>query len=114
MLFVGQIGERKGISYLLQAYRRFCKVDTELHLVGDVVPGAEVYRRFRLRGLGRQIELPESLRDLVVRRLRYLPETTLELLRITAVLGDTVLIQADEMAANINTGVRVLTRSPPY
>ena len=47
VLFVGQIGERKGISYLLQAYRRFCKVDTELHLVGDFVPGAEVYLPFR-------------------------------------------------------------------
>jgi glycosyltransferase involved in cell wall biosynthesis len=47
VLFVGQIGERKGVSYLLQAYRRFRKVDTELHLVGDFVPGAEVYQPFQ-------------------------------------------------------------------
>jgi len=47
VLFVGRLGEGKGISYLLQAYRRFCKVDTELHLVGDIVPGAEVYLPFR-------------------------------------------------------------------
>ena len=37
-------------------------------------------------------ELPDSLRELVVRRLRYLPETTLDLLQITAVLGDAVSI----------------------
>jgi glycosyltransferase involved in cell wall biosynthesis len=47
VLFIGRLGEAKGISYLLQAYRRFCKVDTELHLVGDIVPGAEVYLPFR-------------------------------------------------------------------
>jgi DNA-binding CsgD family transcriptional regulator/tetratricopeptide (TPR) repeat protein len=33
-------------------------------------------------------ELPASLSDLVVRRLRHLPPTTLELLQVTAVLGD--------------------------
>jgi DNA-binding CsgD family transcriptional regulator len=33
-------------------------------------------------------ELPASLSDLVVRRLRHLPTATLELLQITAVLGD--------------------------
>lgn len=37
-------------------------------------------------------ELPGSLRELVVRRLRYLPEATIELLQITAVLGDAVSI----------------------
>jgi DNA-binding CsgD family transcriptional regulator len=37
-------------------------------------------------------ELPDSLRDLVVRRLRYLPVATLELLQVTAVLGDDVSI----------------------
>jgi DNA-binding CsgD family transcriptional regulator len=35
-------------------------------------------------------ELPGSLRELVVRRLRYLPEATIELLQVTAVLGDAV------------------------
>ena len=37
-------------------------------------------------------ELPESLSDLVVRRLRHLPAATLELLQVTAVLGDAVTI----------------------
>jgi glycosyltransferase involved in cell wall biosynthesis len=46
VLFVGQIGERKGISYLLTAYDNFKKPDTELHLVGDFVRGADVYRPF--------------------------------------------------------------------
>ncbi len=44
VLFVGQLGERKGLSYLLDAYRAFRKPDTELHLVGNFVTGAEVYR----------------------------------------------------------------------
>ena len=38
-------------------------------------------------------ELPVSLSDLVVRRLRHLPRATLELLRITAVLGDAVSLR---------------------
>jgi len=46
VLFVGQIGERKGISYLLRAYDAFKKPDSELHLVGDFVRGADVYRSF--------------------------------------------------------------------
>lgn len=37
-------------------------------------------------------ELPDSLRELVLRRLRYLPKPTLELLQITSVLGDAVSI----------------------
>jgi glycosyltransferase involved in cell wall biosynthesis len=46
VLFVGQLGERKGLSYLLRAYEAFRKPDTELLLVGDFVNGREVYRRF--------------------------------------------------------------------
>jgi DNA-binding CsgD family transcriptional regulator len=38
-------------------------------------------------------ELPASLSDLVVRRLRHLPTATLELLRVTAVLGDAVSLR---------------------
>jgi predicted ATPase len=38
-------------------------------------------------------ELPASLGDLVVRRLRHLPATTLELLQVTAVLGDVVSLR---------------------
>ena len=42
-------------------------------------------------------ELPDSLRELVLRRLRYLPQPTLELLQITSVLGDAVSI--DDLCA---------------
>jgi DNA-binding CsgD family transcriptional regulator/tetratricopeptide (TPR) repeat protein len=38
-------------------------------------------------------ELPASLSDLVIRRLRHLPTATLELLQITAVLGDAVSLR---------------------
>jgi len=38
-------------------------------------------------------ELPASLSDLVVRRLRELPTATLELLQVTAVLGDAVSLR---------------------
>src|SRR5258708_2318327 len=38
-------------------------------------------------------ELPASLSDLVVRRLRHLPRSTLELLQVTAVLGDAVSLR---------------------
>jgi DNA-binding CsgD family transcriptional regulator/tetratricopeptide (TPR) repeat protein len=38
-------------------------------------------------------DLPDSLRGLVIRRMRYLPSETLDLLRITAVLGDAVAIR---------------------
>jgi hypothetical protein len=47
VLFVGHIGQRKGVSYLLQGYELFRKADSELHLVGTFVPGAEVYDRFK-------------------------------------------------------------------
>jgi len=47
VLFVGQIGQRKGMSYLLQGYERFRRPDCELHLVGDYISGHEVYRRYR-------------------------------------------------------------------
>jgi DNA-binding CsgD family transcriptional regulator len=38
-------------------------------------------------------ELPTSVSDLVVRRLRHLPRATLELLQVTAVLGDAVSLR---------------------
>jgi DNA-binding CsgD family transcriptional regulator len=58
----------------------------------------------RLRSEGGTIEptsaeLPGSLRELVVRRLRYLPEATIELLQVTAVLGDAVSISDVAAAA---------------
>lgn len=46
VLFVGQIGQRKGMSYLLEAYRLFRRPDSELHIVGSYVPGHEVYRGY--------------------------------------------------------------------
>jgi len=38
-IFVGQLSQRKGISYLLRGYRRFRKPDTRLTLVGNA-PGS--------------------------------------------------------------------------
>ena len=38
-------------------------------------------------------ELPASLSDLVIRRLQHLPRATLELLQVTAVLGDAVSLR---------------------
>ena len=38
-------------------------------------------------------ELPASLSDLVIRRLRHLPAATLDLLQVTAVLGDAVSLR---------------------
>ena len=35
VLFVGQLSQRKGLSYLLEGYRQFRKSDTELLLVGN-------------------------------------------------------------------------------
>jgi glycosyltransferase involved in cell wall biosynthesis len=47
VLFVGHVGQRKGVSYLLQGYESFRRPDSELHLVGSFVPGAaQVYDRF--------------------------------------------------------------------
>lgn len=45
-LFVGQIGQRKGMSYLFEGYRRFRRPDSELHVVGTYVAGHEVYARY--------------------------------------------------------------------
>lgn len=47
VLFVGQIGQRKGMSYLLKAYERFRRPNSELHIVGSFVAGHEVFGRFR-------------------------------------------------------------------
>lgn len=46
LLFVGQIGQRKGISYLFEAYELFRKPDSELHVVGTFSNGREVYDRY--------------------------------------------------------------------
>jgi glycosyltransferase involved in cell wall biosynthesis len=43
VLYVGQIGQRKGMSYLLRGYEMFRRSDCELHVVGNYVPGHEVY-----------------------------------------------------------------------
>jgi DNA-binding CsgD family transcriptional regulator len=61
-----------------------------------------------LRRAGDSVEatasgLPASLSDLVVRRLRHLPRATLELLQVTAVLGDAVSLR----------DVAAIARRPP-
>jgi DNA-binding CsgD family transcriptional regulator len=61
-----------------------------------------------LRRAGDSVEatasgLPTSLSDLVVRRLRHLPRATLELLQVTAVLGDAVSLR----------DVAAIARRPP-
>ena len=47
VLFVGQIGQRKGISYLLKAYDRFRGGGTSLTLVGNFYGSQEPLRRYR-------------------------------------------------------------------
>ncbi len=46
VLFVGQIGQRKGMSYLLRGYELFRRRDSELHLVGTYTSGHEVYAKY--------------------------------------------------------------------
>ena len=47
VLFVGQIGQRKGISYLLKAYNRFRGSGTSLTLVGDFCGSEVPLRRYK-------------------------------------------------------------------
>jgi glycosyltransferase involved in cell wall biosynthesis len=47
LLFVGQIGQRKGISYLLRAYRAFRGPETELTLVGNPVGNPQPLAPYR-------------------------------------------------------------------
>ena len=53
VLFVGGIGQRKGVSYLLDAYRAFRKADTELILVGAPIGGPRPLAPYR--GLFRHV-----------------------------------------------------------
>jgi glycosyltransferase involved in cell wall biosynthesis len=46
VLFVGSIGQRKGISYLLDGYSRFAKSNTELMLVGNYVGDGKAFRPY--------------------------------------------------------------------
>jgi glycosyltransferase involved in cell wall biosynthesis len=45
-IFVGQLSQRKGISYLLEGYRRFRKADTRLTLVGNAPRTSAPLRRY--------------------------------------------------------------------
>jgi glycosyltransferase involved in cell wall biosynthesis len=67
VLFVGQIGQRKGMSYLFQGYQQFRRPDSELHVVGNYVAGREVYARFtelyRYTGNVPQQALPALFRE---------------------------------------------------
>lgn len=47
VLFVGQIGQRKGISYLLRAYRTFRGPDTSLTLVGHFCGNPKIFNPYR-------------------------------------------------------------------
>jgi glycosyltransferase involved in cell wall biosynthesis len=47
VVFAGQIGQRKGISYLLRAYRAFVRSDSQLTLVGSVVGSAKPLLPYR-------------------------------------------------------------------
>jgi glycosyltransferase involved in cell wall biosynthesis len=47
VLFVGNIGQRKGISYLLRAYQRFKGPNTELMLVGNYPDDSSPFAPFR-------------------------------------------------------------------
>jgi glycosyltransferase involved in cell wall biosynthesis len=47
VLFVGNLGQRKGLGYLFEAYELFRKPDSELRLVGIRGPGFDVYDRYR-------------------------------------------------------------------
>jgi len=46
ILFVGQIGQRKGISYLLEAYNKFKCKDTKLTLVGNFQGPKEIFSSY--------------------------------------------------------------------
>ena len=47
VLFVGQIGQRKGISYLLRAYKQFQKPTTQLTLVGEILGDGTAIHPYR-------------------------------------------------------------------
>jgi len=47
ILFVGQIGQRKGISYLLKAYQRFRGYNTKLTLVGNYYGKSDALMPYR-------------------------------------------------------------------
>jgi glycosyltransferase involved in cell wall biosynthesis len=46
-LFVGQICQRKGISYLLRAYQAFASAGTQLRLVGEILGDPESFAPYR-------------------------------------------------------------------
>ena len=46
IMFAGQIGQRKGIAYLLRAYERFRSSDTELVLVGNFYGSDQPFRKY--------------------------------------------------------------------
>lgn len=66
-LFVGSIGQRKGIKYLLEAFKQLNRNDIELHLVGKMVGDAGIYepyqKYFTYHGRVTNGELPKYFAD---------------------------------------------------
>ena len=66
-LFVGQIGLRKGVKYILEAAQRLARSDIEIVLVGGIVDGTDWLKRYH--GLYRHVanvpyaEMPEIFRS---------------------------------------------------
>jgi glycosyltransferase involved in cell wall biosynthesis len=66
-LFVGQIGLRKGVKYILEAARQLARPDIEIMLVGGIVDGSDWLRRYD--GLYRHVanvpysEMPDIFRS---------------------------------------------------
>jgi alpha-maltose-1-phosphate synthase len=45
LLYAGRITQRKGVSYLLDAVRRFDRKDVELYIIGDIFGSGRAFRR---------------------------------------------------------------------
>lgn len=58
-VFAGQIGQRKGLSYLLEAYKTFHRPDSELLLIGRWVGVAGLPQRYQ-RGVRHLSHMPRS------------------------------------------------------
>jgi starch synthase len=46
-LFAGKVTQRKGVSYMLEAFERFSKMDVELHIIGNVFGSGKAFQRYK-------------------------------------------------------------------